>query len=213
MKKIIAILVLAAALMAAASASAEVRVGAHQRLLQEGVRGSWTAGADSSFDSNARRLVFHVPAGSYFAVYSQRSLALNKPLLNVQNLSFEFAEARHLGAGAPRISVELAGGAILYLSAFYCNRDFGGGWGRADFSGSLHDCSIWDSAGAEYSADGNRTAIEVYEASHPDAVAQRAYLVGDEEGAYQLDRIALGAGRLYDRAFGSAKRCRSEGAC
>jgi hypothetical protein len=179
---------------------------------------AWQTGSDSRFDKNTRRLHANVVAGSYFAVYSDASLALNRPILNVENLSFEFSESAHVGAGAPRITLILDDGTALYLSAFYCNQNVGqtGGtgpdWGRADFTRDLTDCTLWDSTTA-YSADGSRTAIEVYEASHPGVIVDQAYLVADEPGRYNLDRIALGTRRMYVRSFHSAVRCRSEGAC
>jgi hypothetical protein len=184
----------------------------------------WQSGADSRYDSNQRRLHSVVPAGSYFAVYTQASLNLNRPLVDVENLSFEFSENSHVGAGAPRISVELDNGATLFLSANYCNHPtptiVGSGpsggtpvWGRSDFTRYTTNCSIFDSAGTEYAADGTHTALKVYEASHPDVDALRSYVVGDEEGRYNLDRISLGTHRMYVRSFHSAVRCPSEGSC
>lgn len=221
------ILVVGAVLcMAAATASAALADGqlmGANNVLQKEVGGSasvgWQAGSDSRFDQNHRRLHAVVPDGGYFAVYTQRSITMTKPLLNVQNLSFEFAEGQHVGAGAPRISVVLDDGTVLYLSAFYCNQNVGAAagqtavWGRADFTRDLTDCSIFDSTGAEYSADGSRTALEVYDAAHPSAVVTEAFLVGDEAGKYNLDRVSLGTGRMYVRSFHSAVLCRSEGAC
>lgn len=180
---------------------------------------TWGGGSDSRFDQNAKRLHAHVEAGSYFAAYSDASLAINKPLLNVQNLSFEYSQAGHIGAGAPRISVVLDDGTVLYLAAFYCNHTVGQtngkgpSWGRADFTRYLTDCAIWDSGGTEYSADGSRTALEVYDATHPDAIVKQSVLVDDEGGNVNLDRIALGTARMYVRGFRSAVRCPSEGAC
>jgi hypothetical protein len=181
----------------------------------------WQRGSDSRFDANGRRLHAVVPddGASYFAVYTTRSLNVNRPLLNVQNLSFEFSENGHVGAGAPRISVILDDGTVLYLSATYCNHSVGQTngtgpiWGRADFTRDLNDCSIWDSGGNEYSADGSRTALEVYVAANPNAIVDQTFLVGDEPGKYNLDRIALGTNRMYVRSFHSAVRCRSEGQC
>ncbi len=217
--------VLCVAAITAATALADGNIVGVNHVLEKETGGTasagWQRGSDSGFDQNTRRLHANVPAdgSSYFAVYTERSLNINKPLLNVQNLSFEFSENAHVGAGAPRISVILKGGGTLYLSAFYCNQNNGitglqgPSWGRADFTRDLTDCSIFDSNGAEYSADGSRTALEVYDAAHPGAVVSEAFLVGDEAGKYNLDRIALGTGRMYVRSFHSAIRCASEGAC
>lgn len=221
--------VLVAALLSATSALADGKTVGPNHVLQvenggAGTTVAWQRGADSRFDDNQRRLHAVVADGSYFALYTTRSLDMNRPVLNAQNLSFEFAEGSHVGAGAPRISLILDDGSVLYLSAFYCNQHIpglvGSGpqggtpmWGRADFTRDLTDCAIFDSGGTEYSADGSRTALEVYDAAHPGAVIDQAYMVGDEPGRYNLDRISLGSGRMYVRSFHSAVRCRSEGAC
>lgn len=212
----------------AASALADGRPVNPKNVLQvetgSGATVIWQRGADSRFDVNQRRLHAVVPAGSYFSVYTTASLNLDRPLVDVENLSFEFSERSHVGAGAPRISVELDNDATLFLSANYCNHPTpviagsgpGGGtpvWGRSDFTRYTHDCAVFDSAGIEYAADGTHTALQVYELSHPDVDAQRAYLVGDEEGRYNLDRISLGTHRMYVRSFHSAVRCPSEGSC
>lgn len=214
-------ILLLVAITAGAAFADGFTVGAKNQLRLEngGASVAWRAGSDSRFDQNTRRLHANVPAGSYFALYTTRSVTMTRPLLNVQNLSFEYTESTHVGAGAPRISLLLDDGTVLYLSAFYCNQAIGqtGGagpvWGRADFTRSLNNCSIFDSAGAEYSADGSRTALEVYDAAHPGAVVSESFLVADEEGKYNLDRISLGTGRMYVRSYHSAVRCLSEGAC
>ncbi|HYX85875.1 MAG TPA: hypothetical protein VE777_12960 [Gaiellales bacterium] len=134
----------------------------------------------------------------------------------MKNLSFEFDESQHVGAGAPRISVEFAGGDIAYLSAFYCNHPLassGNTWGRADFTRFVTNCAIWDNNGVEYSADGTETAWQKYVDAHPDADVTEAFVVLDEEGTYNLDRISLGAGKMYTRDFGAAKSCTTESSC
>jgi hypothetical protein len=220
-------LVLALVLAVAATAAADGKVGKQQRLRTEvGTHGletaRWQRGSDSPGDGNHRRL--HAVVGhdtdtsdsqfSYLAFYSRASLELNEPAASTTNLSFEFKENGHVGAGAPRISVELAGGDTLFLAGFYCNHPVGTSpWGRADFTGFTSDCSIWDNDSVEYSADGTNTAWQVYLSTHPDAQVNRAYVVLDEEGTYNLDKISLGAGRMYIRSFTHAKRCLSEAAC
>jgi hypothetical protein len=217
----------ALALALAATASADFKVGAQQRLRTEvGTPGldkaKWNRGSHSPGDGNHRRL--HAVVGhdtdtsdsqySYLSFYSRASLALNQPGGSVTNLSFEFKEDGHVGAGAPRLSLELAGGDILYLAAFYCNHPTSNpNWGRADFTGFTSDCAIWDNHGVEYSADGVNTAWQVYLAAHPDAQVDRSYMVLDEEGTYNLDKISLGAGRMYTTNFNRAKTCPTEARC
>ncbi|HET7172130.1 MAG TPA: hypothetical protein VFI18_10870 [Gaiellales bacterium] len=220
-------LVLALVLALAATAAAESTVGKQQRLRTEiGTRhldhAKWAHGSDSPGDGNHRRL--HALVGhdedttdtnySYLAFYSRASLALNEPASSVTNLSFEFDENNHVGAGAPRISVELENGDVLYLAAFYCNHPtINPNWGRADFTAFTNNCAIWDSHGIEYPADGISTAWQVYLAAHPGVQVDQAFLVLDEEGKYNLDRVSLGADRMYISHFNRAKHCASEAAC
>jgi hypothetical protein len=224
-----AALVAALILSAVTSASADVKVGPqHQLRTQVGTRGldtaTWMRGPDSPNDSNSRRLhavVGHDPEPSdtqysFLAFFSRASENIGKALPNVRNLSFEFSESDHVGAGAPRISVLLAGGDVLFLSAFYCNHPLastGGAWGRADFTRFVTNCAFFDSSGVEYSADGTHTAWQVYAQSHPDADVTQTFVVLDEEGTYNLDRISLGAGDMYTNGFRSAKHCTTESSC
>ena len=221
-------LVLALVLALAATAAAESTVGKQQRLRTEiGTRhldrAKWTShGSDSPGDGNHRRL--HAVVGhdedtsdtqySYLSFYSRAGLALDEPVDQVTNLSFEFEEDGHVGAGAPRISVEVDNGDILYLAGFYCNHATRNpAWGRADFTGFTSDCIIWDNHGNQFAADGTSTAWQVYASSHSGAKVNRAYVVLDEEGTYSLDKISLGAGRMYISHSNRAKRCASEAAC
>ena len=213
-------LALTVVLALAATAAAETTVGKQHRLRTEvGTPGldkaQWRHGSDSPGDGNHRRL--HAVVGhdtdttdqqySYLSFYSRASLALNKPGDSVSDLSFEFDENGHVGAGAPRISVEVSNGDILYLAGFYCNHPTSDpNWGRADFTGFTSDCTIWDTQGHQFAADGTHTAWQVYLASHPDAQVNRAYVVLDEEGTYNLDKISLGTGRTYTSHFRTAKR-------
>jgi len=220
-------LVLALVLALAATAAAESTVGKQQRLRTEvGTRhldrAKWTHGSDSPGDGNHRRL--HAFVGhdedtsdtqySYLSFYSRASLAIDEPADEVTNLSFEFRERNHVGAGAPRISVEVDNGDILYMAGFYCNHaTTNPAWGRADFTGFTSDCIIWDNHGNQFAADGTSTAWQVYVSSHPGVQVNRAYVVLDEEGTYNLDKISLGAGRMYIGHFNRAKRCATEAAC
>ena len=220
-------LALGLVLVLAATAAAERTVGKQQRLRTEiGTRGldraRWSHGSDSPGDGNHRRL--HAVVGhdedttdtqySYLSFYSRASLKLNEPGDEVTNLSFEFKEDGPVGAGAPRISVEVDNGDVLYLAGYYCNHPTRNpAWGRADFTGFTSDCIIWDSHGNQFAADGTSTAWQVYMAGHPGATVSRTYVVLDEEGVYNLDKISLGAGRMYISHWNRAKRCTSEAAC
>jgi hypothetical protein len=219
----------AVTLTCAAAASADVKVGArHQLRTQVGTRSLdtavWNKGSDSPNDTNSRRL--HAVVGhdedtsdtrySFLAFFSRASEDIGRSVAGMRNLSFEFSEDGHVGAGAPRISVLLAGGDVLYLSAFYCNHPLtssGNTWGRADFTRFVTNCSFFDSNGVQYSADGTDTAWQVYADEHPDADVTQTFVVLDEEGTYNLDRISLGAGDMYQTAFGLAKHCTTESSC
>jgi hypothetical protein len=225
-----AALALALVLALAAPAAAEHTVGKQQRLRTEvGTRGldhaKWNHGGDSPGDGNHRRL--HAVVGhdadptdtqySYLSFYSRASLALNESVESVTNLSFEFKENNHVGAGAPRISVEVSNGDILYLAALYCNHSTSNAnWGRADFTGFTSDCVIWDNHGNQFAANGTDTAWQAYVASLADPAdtqVDRTYVVLDEEGTYNLDKISLGAGRMYISSFTKGKRCTTEASC
>jgi hypothetical protein len=172
-------------------------------------------GGDSPLDANAKSLRLHVgdpAAGEYIAVYSQRSLHINKDAESVKNLSFDFKASTHVGAGAPRISVEFQNGEVAFLSASYSNHSIGDGWARADFTRFVTDSSIFVS-GVEYEADGTRSAWEVYTDAHPDQIVKRAYLVADESGNYRIDRLSLGAGVMYGNGNKVATLCPAEASC
>jgi hypothetical protein len=203
--------VAALAFVATAAASA---LPANQTL-QFGGSGShvWTAmGSDSPHDTDSKALRLHVgdpSAGEYSFAYSMRSLHLAKDAESLTNLSFEYKETTHLGAGAPRISVEFQNGDIAYLSAAYCNHPIGSNWGRADFTRFKTNCSIWV-AGVQYSADGTRSAWRVYTDANPDQIVEQAYLVADESGGYRIDRLSLGAGAMYTAGNTIGKVCTTD---
>ena len=178
-------------------------------------------GGDSPLDANAKSLRLHVgdpAAGEYVAVYSQRSLHINKDAESVKNLSLDFKASMHVGAGAPRISVEFQNGDIAYLSAFYSNHSIGDGWARADFTRFKSDSSFYVYSKAtgsldQYAADGTRSAWQVYTDAHPDQIVTQAYLVADESGNYRIDRLSLGAGVMYGNGNKVATLCPTEATC
>ena len=219
MKKfVVAAVASVAALAVVATASADVLLPGNQHLKFQGTGSHlWNSstGGDSSFDSNKRALRMNVGAGQYVVAYSNRSIDIAKDAAAVGNLSFEFKATSYIGAGAPRISVEFQNGDIGYLSASYCNHPMavtGNAWARADFTRFRENCSIWV-AGQQYSADGSRSAWQVYTDAHPDQVVEQAYLVGDETGLYRIDRLSLGAGVMYTSSNRVGKRCTTEASC
>jgi hypothetical protein len=223
-KLVVAAVASVAALTVVATASADVLLSANQQLHFKGKGGhSWNRiGGDSAYDSNTRALrmwVGNPSAGQYVVAYSQRSLSIAKDAAAVGNLSFEFKTAgRHVGAGAPRISVEFQNGDVAYLSAFYCNHPMaatGNAWSRADFTRFSDNCSFFVSGdtGGQYSADGSRSAWKVYADAHPSQVVEQAYLVGDETGSYRIDRLSLGAGAMYTAGNRVGKLCTTEASC
>ena len=177
-----------------------------------------TNGGDSPLDANARSLRLHVGdpnAGEYVAVYSTRSLQIGKDAEAMTNLSFDFKASMHVGAGAPRISVEFQDGSIAYLSAFYSNHSIGDGWARADFTRFVNDSSFEVSGptAGHYAADGTRSAWKVYTDAHPDQIVKRAYLVADESGNYRIDRLSLGAEVMYGNGNKVGVLCPTEASC
>ena len=172
-------------------------------------------GGDSPQDANARALRLHVGdpnAGEYVSAYSNRSLHIAKDAEAMTNLSFEFKASSHVGAGAPRISVEFQNDEAAFLSAAYCNHSIGDDWARADFTRFVTDCSILVS-GVQYAADGTRSAWQVYTDAHPDQIVKRAYLVADENGNYRIDRLSLGAGVMYVKGNKAGAFCPTEASC
>jgi hypothetical protein len=173
--------------------------------------------SDSPIDTNSRAFVTHVCNGDYTDAYTNKSIALSKPVADVKNLSWD-ERADTTGAGAPRISVIFVNGDVAYLASSTCSRPFAvdSSWARADFTGGKHDCSFTvsgDTAGT-YAADGTNSAWAVYAAANPDQVVIETFLIFDEPGDYTLDRIALGTNHLYNFRSTYAVPCQgSESIC
>jgi hypothetical protein len=216
MKKLVVATAVVASLAVIGSAAAASLPSGQTLRYEGGGTHVWNKnGGDSPLDANAKALRLHVGdpnAGDYVAVYSTRSLHIGKDAEAVTNLSFDFKTSTHVGAGAPRISVEFGNGDVAYLSALYSNHPIGDGWARADFTRFVNDSSIWV-AGVEYKADGTRSAWKVYTDSHPDQIVKRAYLVADESGNYRIDRLSIGAGVIYGSGNKVGTLCPTEGAC
>ena len=218
-KHLVAALAAVAAMAVLASAASAASLPRSQWLRYEGAGGhAWTRVGDSPLDANTRSLRLHVGdpnAGEYVAAHSRQSLRIAKDAEAVTNLSFDYKRSLHLGAGAPRISVEFENGDVAFLSASYCDHPLassGNDWGRADFTRFRHDCSIFV-AGVQYDADGSRSAWRVYTDGHPDQIVRRAYLVADESGRYRIDRLSLGAGVMYVSGDRVGQWCTTEASC
>jgi hypothetical protein len=218
-KHLVTALVAVAAMAIIASAASAASLPRNQYLRYEGGGAhSWSRLGDSPLDTDTRALRLHVGdpnAGEYVAAFSKRSLNIAKDAEAVANLSFDYQRTLHVGAGAPRISVEFENGDVAFLSASYCDHPLASTdnvWGRADFTRFQNDCSIFV-AGVQYDADGSRSAWEVYTDAHPDQIVRRAYLVADEAGRYRIDRLSLGAGVMYTKGDRVGKVCTTEASC
>jgi hypothetical protein len=180
---------------------------------------------DSPLDANHSRLAVHVllqTGDDYAGAQPQSSGINNKVVGQVRNLSFDFenesANPVHIGAGAPRYSVEFDtdGDTVVdaygYLAAFHCNAVLveDGAWSRADFTGrKAAGCSIF--VGAEqFTSTGTQSAWAVLVAAHPGWIVKDAYLVMDEAGTAFVDRLAF-QNRMY--TSGGSVLCSSEAAC
>jgi len=190
---------------------------------------------DSPLDSNDHRLAVHVlnqDGDDYAGAYSTCTGIEGKLVGDVKNLSFDFENESanpfvHIGAGAPRYSVDLdTDGDGFYnlsafLSAFYCGVPLAEnpGWSRADFTGRVSaGCSIFVD-GVQYTSDGTRSAWKVYADANPTHAVMTtpgsAYLVMDEPGTAFVDRLAF-QNKMYIRSgTGTAaiKSCASEASC
>jgi opacity protein-like surface antigen len=214
MRKFVVTAVAAISALAFVATAAASALPANQVLHFQGAGSHvWNVkGGDSPHDTNTKALRLHVgdpSTGGYVVAYSKRSIHIATDAEAVANLSFEYKETTHVGAGAPRISVEFQNGDVAYLSASYCNHPIGSDWGRADFTRFKTNCSIWV-AGVQYAADGTRSAWRVYTDANPDQIVEQAYLVADESGSYRIDSLSLGAGAMYTAGNTVGKVCTTD---
>lgn len=225
MRKVMAVLaVVTAALAGPAVAGAETTLSAgnvlrvHKCDAADTVTGWTSSEGDSPLDTNTKAFVFDVATGgadgNCVFLQSRKSVNLTRGIAQMHNLSFDFKESAHVGAGAPRISVVFDNGLVAYLAAFYCNQPLAassGTWGRADFTGSTTTnsapCTIWDSNGQSFTSTATQSAWQVYAAAHPGLTVNQVLLVGDETGHYAIDRLTLGTGWMYDRSRFTGKYC------
>jgi hypothetical protein len=196
---------------------------------------------DSPLDTNSQRLLVHLlrqDGDDWAGAYSNCTGIEGRLVGAVRNLSFDFLNASgepsvHIGAGAPRYSVDIdadGDGAYdfsAFLAAFYCQgTTTNPAWSRADFTGqtAIGACSIFVN-NVQYTSDGARSAWKVYADANPTHKVMSwpgpAYLVMDEDagvlggGTAFVDRLAFHNKMYVQSGTGSAaiKNCPSESSC
>ena len=205
-------LFLALACLSAGAAQAATCNTAAQKKLQffgddTGIITWQTPRVDSPKDANSSRLAVSVlrqDGNDYAGAIGHCTGIEGKLAGQVKNLSFDFLNdssepAVHIGAGAPRYSVELdsTGGNVAdtyaYLSAYYCQSVLPEDtrWSRADWTGRTQaGCEIF--VGSEtFTSDGVNSAWKLLALAHPGWAVVQAYLVMDEEGTAFVDRLAF----------------------
>lgn len=158
--------------------------------------------ADSPADANTTRVKLAVAeqTGDDYVVLSPAGRTnVRGPVEAARQLRFDVKTTNYVGAGAPRISVEVdtdADGQAdvnAFLSAAHCQQQIGtSDWAVADFNTTATGCSIYATDGGPYSSDGTHSAWAAFAAAHPGARVLSAYVVMDEVGQSFIDRIAIG---------------------
>ncbi len=212
-KKIIAGAVAVVGLLALAPAAASAHVGPARRLRF----GSSDTGSihwqrhvsDSPLDANQARLKVAVDQdGDDWAYAYAKGTGVRGPVSKPRHLSFDVRTTGYVGAGAPRISVELDTDAdgeadvYAYLSAAHCSKPITGStWALADFTGHTGaGCALYASdQGLPYESSDGQSAWDTFAAAHEGARVLDAYLVSDETGQSFVDRLTIG-----QHVFGSA---------
>lgn len=221
----------------AAVASAESKVDSSQRLrvqvdpTQSGCNSvdsvaGWVMGPDSPSDSNSR--LFHTNVGTgggCVLLFSNASFNRHVAVGNQKNISIQLRTTSvALGENYMVAEVSTDGNNsttedTLFLDPADCNHPVGSSttWVRADFTGFTGDDSctiVVDSPpSATYSSDADHSAFQNYAAAHPGAVVIHKYVVIANPGDSRFDRIALGAGKMYDNDSSHAVNCTTEASC
>jgi hypothetical protein len=202
-----------------------------------GSSAGWITGTDSPLDSNSRFLAINVgtPTGCVI-LYSNASFNKVISSANQKNLSYEFNTSSVTGAGQFYLAAQFGNGDIAYLDPYYCQHPIASqpSWSRSDFTGFKTDCAFNvngsnTSGGFEdtactipavpgdterwFCADGTNSAWANYVAANPDTTVVHRYMVFSGAGSYHLDRISLGAGKMYTRGSSVAKSCTTESSC
>ncbi len=237
-KRIVAALVVALGMLTfAAVASAEPKVDSSQRLRvqvdpnQSGCNSvdsvaGWVMGPDSPSDSNQR--LFHTDVGTpigcvllfsnasfnrHVAVGKQKNISIQLRTTSVSlGLNYMVAEVSTDGNNSTTEDT-------LFLDPADCNHPVGSSttWVRADFTGFKGDntCMIVVNSPqtAMYTSDAEHSAFQNYAADHPGALVIHKYVVIAKSGDSRFDRIALGAGKMYDNDSSHAVKCTTEASC
>jgi hypothetical protein len=237
-RKIVAALVVALGMLTfAAVASAEPKVGSSQRLRvqvdpnQSGCNSvdsiaGWVTGTDSPSDSNHR--LFHTDVGTpvgCVVLFSNASANRHVAAENQKNISIQLTSASvSLGLNYMVAEISTDGNNsttehILFLDPADCNHPVGSSttWVRADFTGYKGDdtCTIVEDSPplTTYSSDATHSAFQNFAIANPEAVVVSKYVVIAKSGDSRFDRIALGAGKMYDKDSFHAVNCTNEGSC
>jgi hypothetical protein len=144
----------------------------------------------------------------YVVVRAPRT-GVRGPIDEVGHLGFDVLTKNYVGAGAPRISVDIdtdgdaEADLYAYLSAAYCQRNYAGSdWARANFTHRVAvGCKFYTSevGTPSYESTGTKSAWDVFADAHPSAKVLAAYMVMDEVGQSFVDRIVIG-NRLFPSA-------------
>jgi hypothetical protein len=222
-------------LVFAAVASAEPKVDSSQRLRvqvdpnQSGCASvdsiaGWVIGQDSPSDSNHR--LFHTNVGSgggCVLLFSNASFNRHVAVGNQKNISIQLRSTSvSLGLNYMVAEVSTDGNNAttedtLFLDPADCNHPVNGTWVRADFTGFTGDntCTIVVNSPetARFSSDATHSAFRNYALANPEAVVIHKYVVIANPGDSRFDRIALGAGKMYDNDSSHAVSCTTEASC
>ena len=236
--KIVAALVVALGMLAfTAVASAETKVGPNQRLRvqvdpnQSGCNtvdsiAGWVMGQDSPSDANHR--LFHTDVGTPIGcvlLFSNASFNNHVAVENQKNISIQLrtgSVALGLNYMVAEVSTDGNNGTTedtLFLDPADCNHPVGTSttWVRADFTGFRGDTSCKITVNSPptttYTSDADHSAFQNYALDHPGAVVIHKYVVIAKPGDSRFDRIALGAGKMYDNDSSHAKSCTTEASC
>jgi hypothetical protein len=162
-------------------------------------------GTDSPNDTNRNVFTAHVCDGGYIIAYTDASLdsLTGMKVSDLTNIGFDFKTADVTGAGQVYIAIVLESGEVLFLDAAHCSTVIPGtAWSTTHFDEvGAANCTIYDQEGNAYSASSTMSALDAYQAAHPDALVDYTYIgVFGVDGTkdVHLDRIRLGTDYVYD---------------
>jgi hypothetical protein len=208
MRKFLGIVAVAGAILTlAGTAHARTAQPAERLRLEEHDTGSagWQRHvSDSPADIGHQRvkLALAEQTGDDYVVGVAPRSGVRGPIDEVGHLGFDVLTRTYIGAGAPRISVELdtdgdqVADLYAYLSAQYCKRTYtGSDWAQANFTNRKSvGCAFYtnEPTSTPYESTGTMSAWNVFAAAHPGAEVLNAYMVQDEVGKAFVDRIVIG---------------------